>query len=137
LEIGWGDRGFYQANEITSKLTMNAIFWPSEAVLHVVAIPDEPAKVFKNSEIKSIHLGKTQYALFLEYLVRSFKKENDKIILLSKGIYGDSRFFLGEGRYYLFNTCNKWTAKGLKSAQYNISTPFKLTAGSVMDSIAQ
>jgi len=31
------------------------------------------------------------------------------------------------------NTCNKWTAKGLKSAGMDISPTFKLTAESIMD----
>jgi hypothetical protein len=31
------------------------------------------------------------------------------------------------------NTCNKWTAKGLKSAGMDISPTFKLTADSIMD----
>ncbi len=31
------------------------------------------------------------------------------------------------------NTCNTWTAKGLKSAGMDISPTFKLTADSIMD----
>lgn len=36
-EIGWGDKGFYQAQEITSRLTLQAMFWSTGAVMHVVA----------------------------------------------------------------------------------------------------
>jgi hypothetical protein len=35
------------------------------------------------------------------------------------------------------NTCNKWTAKGLKSAGMDISPMFKLTAGSVMSAVIE
>ncbi|MFB8829603.1 hypothetical protein ACE0DR_10225 [Azotobacter sp. CWF10] len=35
------------------------------------------------------------------------------------------------------NTCNKWTAKGLRSAGVDIFPAFKLTAGSIMKSIAK
>ncbi|MCV5148187.1 DUF2459 domain-containing protein, partial [Escherichia coli] len=31
-EIGWGDKGFYQAQEITSSLTLQAMFWSTGAV---------------------------------------------------------------------------------------------------------
>ena len=35
------------------------------------------------------------------------------------------------------NTCNKWTAKGLKSAGMDISPTFKLTADSIMDYVKE
>ena len=50
---------------------------------------------------------------------------------------GDSHFYKGEGHYYLMNTCNNWTARGLKSAGLNISPTFKLTAGSIMGFLAR
>ena len=52
---------------------------------------------------------------------------------LQKGIYGDSQFYSGVGDFYLMNTCNRWTAKGLKSIGMDISPTLKLTAGSVMN----
>jgi len=35
------------------------------------------------------------------------------------------------------NTCNTWTAKGLKSAGLDISTAFKLSAESIMDYLSE
>jgi hypothetical protein len=35
---------------------------------------------------------------------------------LGPGIYGDSTFFRANGKYYFPNTCNVWTARGLKTA---------------------
>ena len=39
IEFGWGDKGFYQAKETTLGLTLRAIFWPTESVVHSVAVP--------------------------------------------------------------------------------------------------
>jgi len=39
IEYGWGDKGFYQAKETTLGLTLRAIFWPTESVVHSVAVP--------------------------------------------------------------------------------------------------
>jgi hypothetical protein len=50
-ELGWGDRGFYTANEITSGLTLRAMFWPTSSVMHVVALHTNPKSYFKNSEV--------------------------------------------------------------------------------------
>ena len=134
MEFGWGDRGFYQAEEITSGLSVQAIFWPTESVMHVVAVPSRPDIYFANSDVEALCLTEVQYALLISFIEHSFLKDNDgRIIKLKNGLYGNSQFYKGEGDYYLMNTCNKWTAKGLKSAGLDISPIFKLTAGSVMD----
>jgi len=52
---------------------------------------------------------------------------------MENGIYGNSQFYQGAGKYYLMNTCNKWTTKGLKSIGMEISPTFKLTSSSVMN----
>ncbi len=41
-EFGWGDRAFYEAKGITAGLAIRAIFWPTETVMHVVAVPRQP-----------------------------------------------------------------------------------------------
>ena len=37
IEFGWGDNEFYQAEEITSGVTLKAIFLPTDSVVHAVA----------------------------------------------------------------------------------------------------
>ena len=138
LEFGWGDKGFYQAKEITSGLSMQAIFWPTESVLHVVAIPEKPDTYFSKSKVEVLCLNKEQYALLISFIVQSFHKDsNDAVTELKNGIYGNSQFYKSEGNYYLMNTCNKWTAKGLESAGLDISALFKLTSDSVMSYLAE
>ncbi len=133
LEFGWGDKGFYQAVQITSGLTLQAIFWPTESVVHVVAVNERPDIYFSNSDIEILCLDKKQYALLISFIEHSFYKDNyGQIVSLENGIYGNSQFYKGEGDYYLLNTCNKWTAKGLKSTGLDIQPIFKLTAGSIM-----
>ena len=138
IEFGWGDKGFYQAEEITSGLTVQAIFWPTESVIHAAAVT-EPTKIyFSNSDVKTLCLQDRQYAKLIGFIENSFyKRSNGDIVPLKNGIYGNSQFYKGEGDYYLMNTCNKWTAKGLSSADMDISTTFKLTAGSIMDYLSE
>ncbi len=134
IEFGWGDKGFYQAKEITSGLTMRAILWPTESVVHVVAIPLDVYEYFQGSEIKNAYLNRRELESLVRFISNSFyKDEHGKVLELKSGIYGDSQFYKGTGNYHLMNTCNKWTAKGLRSAGMDISTTFKLTAGSIME----
>ncbi|BAP58029.1 hypothetical protein THII_3732 [Thioploca ingrica] len=133
IEFGWGDKGFYQAEKVTTGLTLRALFWPSAAVIHAVAVPSSPYDYFPNSEVLAVCLTTQGYASLKKFVANSFyRDEFGHIFELKKGIYGNSQFYEGVGDYYFLNTCNKWTAKGLKSAGMNISTTFKLTAGSVM-----
>ncbi len=138
IELGWGDKGFYQAKEITTGLTLQAIFWPTESVIHAVAVPAEVEEYFGDSEVKLLCLSDNELLSLLKFVVGSFAKDQQgKVISLKSGIYGDSQFYQGTGSYYLMNTCNKWTAKGLKSFGMNIDPLFKLTASSVMGSIQE
>ena len=125
IEFGWGDRGFYQAKEITSGLTVRAIFWPTETVVHVVAVPSDPRTYFPQSEVIQVCLSGKGYSALVRFIENSFyRDERQKIVKLSDGLYGNAQFYKGVGDYYLFNTCNKWTAKGLKSAGLDISPTF-------------
>ena len=133
LEIGWGDKGFYQAQEITTGLTLRAMFWSSGSILHVVAVPHNVRRYFANSEQASLCLSERNYTALLDFIAASFAKDpQGQVQPLKQGIYGDSQFYEGAGTYHLFNTCNKWTAKGLQQAGFDLSPTFKLTAGSVM-----
>ena len=138
IEFGWGDKGFYQAKEITTGLTLKAILWPTESVIHAVAVPEKADKFFANSIVETLCLSGREYSSLLRFISESFyKDEYGKTSELKGGIYGDSQFYKGVGNFYFMNTCNKWTAKGLKSAGMDISPGLKLTAGSIMDYVKE
>lgn len=138
IEFGWGDEDFYQAEEITTGLTLRALLWPTGSVVHVVAVPERADSYFFNSDVEVLCLDTMQYSLLIRFIENSFYKDSTgEIIQLESGISGNSQFYKGEGDYYLMNTCNKWTAKGLKSAGFSISTSFKLSAASIMDFLSQ
>ena len=137
-EFGWGDKGFYQAEKITFGLVVRAIFWPTDAVMHVVAVPFVPEKYFISSEVIKLKLSSTELKSLQIFINRSFAYTADgSVNAINQGIYGDSQFYQAAGNYFMTNTCNKWTAKGLKSTGMDISTGFKLTADSIMSFIKQ
>jgi len=134
IEFGWGDKGFYQAKETTLGLTLRAIFWPTESVVHSVAVPQKVEEYFSNSEVAKLCLSDGELSALIGFISSSFYRDkNGNLLELQKGIYGDSKFYSGVGDFYLMNTCNRWTAKGLKSIGMEISPTLKLTAGSVMN----
>ena len=138
IEFGWGDNEFYQAEEITSGVTLKAIFLPTNSVVHAVLVPLKVDRYFKNSEVEKFCLEDSELESLIKFISSSFyRDESGNILKLNHGIYGDSQFYKAKGDFHIFNTCNKWTAKGLESAGMKISTTFKLTAGSIMNFLSR
>ena len=138
IEFGWGDNEFYQAEEITSGITLKAIFLPTDSVVHTVAVTQKADKYFKHSEVEKFCLEDSEFKSLVDFISSSFyRDESGNILKLNHGIYGDSQFYKAKGDFHIFNTCNKWTAKGLESAGMKISTTFKLTAGSIMNYLSR
>lgn len=134
-EMGWGDAGFYQAEQVTTRLTLQAMFYSSGSVIHLVAVRGDPWVEFSGSQWRSLRLSDAEYGGLLAYLRSSFQtNEAGALLPQHLGIYGDSQFYTAVGRYHLFNTCNKWTAKALRSAGRPIRPALKLTSRSVMRS---
>lgn len=135
-EIGWGDAGFYQADKITPGLALRALFYSSGTVVHIVGFRERPEVFFPESEVIRIRIDGNGYEGMLNFIESSFLKDlSGNIVSLKRGIYGDSQFYMAEGRYHAFNTCNTWTAKALASAGIDIWPGLKLTSSSVMDYI--
>ena len=131
-ELAWGDKGFYEAKEITSLITMKAILWPTESVLHVVSLPVSPLKYFAQSEVITMNVSKNGFSKLQQAVSDSFRRDNGLVIQTEQGIYGKSWFYKGKGSYYFANTCNTWTAKMLNTAGAPIDALFTFTARSVM-----
>jgi uncharacterized protein (TIGR02117 family) len=136
LEIGWGDKGFYQADGVTSGLTLQAMFWSIGSVIHVVAVPEKVKSYFSKVQVEKLCLTPEQRTALIQFIADSFYKDrNGQIVARQRGRYGDSQFYEATETYHIFNTCNKWVAKGLQCAGMAIDPLFKLTAGSVMDAV--
>jgi uncharacterized protein (TIGR02117 family) len=134
-EIGWGDRGFYEAKEITTWMAVQAMFNSPGSVMHVVAVHN-PAKAFGRSQLTKFCLSEGQLGDLETFIVSSFAKNaTGNIISRRPGLYGDSQFFEAAGTYHFLNSCNTWAAKALRSAGFDISPTFKLFSRQVMNNI--
>ena len=132
-EIGWGEKDYYQAKHKTPDLEMKALYWPTKTAIHIVALRKEPAVHFPKAEVIKLQLSSSEYNALRRFISSTFfLDESNQILALKSGLYGDDQFYLATGEYTIFNTCNVWTAKALKSAGLDINPANKLTAASVM-----
>lgn len=138
IEFGWGDRGFYQAEHITAGLTLRALFWPTPSVVHAVAAPENVNGYFPHSKIIKLCINRSSLEALARFIASSFYKDSTgKPQSIGSGLYGSSQFYVGVGRFYLTNTCNRWTAQGLQRAGLDITPIFYLTASRVMQVVQQ
>ena len=138
IEFGWGDRAYYQTEDKTLGMTLRAVLWPTDTIVYTRAIPVEADRFYPDSTVETVCLESRQYALLVSFIENSFYRDaNGNIVFSQDGLVENSLFFKGSGEYYLFNTCNTWTARGLKSAELDISPALKVQAGSVMRSLVR
>lgn len=137
FEFGWGDSGFYQTPEVTISLAAEALFWPTDSVMHVVAFNPDPTSFFRHSRMMSVEVSLLQAKLMATKIAASFTRdENQTLRLIGPGRYDESRFFDANGYYHGLYTCNSWTADVLKAGGLPLYHWFNLTSGSIFLQLA-
>jgi uncharacterized protein (TIGR02117 family) len=132
-EVGWGDAAFYQSEEASVGLALQALFLSKGAVVHVVSVPDVPPRYFTKEKVLATCISEPELATLTKHISESFERDaSGKLVAQEAGHYGDSQFYAATGHYSLVNTCNTWTSRSLASAGMEVSPHFKQTAGPVL-----
>jgi uncharacterized protein (TIGR02117 family) len=133
LEVGWGDKQYYQTPDAHFGITLRAALWPTSSVLHIVGFSGAVTAYYSSSEIIKIKLGEPGFELLSRYIAASFARgESGQARPLGGGLYGNSWFYLSRESYHLFNTCNVWTARALHAAGVPITPSFSITVEQLM-----
>jgi uncharacterized protein (TIGR02117 family) len=123
LSVGWGDKGFYNesynGNFPSLPACLNAALLPSVTLMHLDFYRNN---LREDENCKKIKLKNEEYQNLLQHIVGSFRtvKEDSEstmtkfIRLPQKGYSNSDYFFVAEGNYHLFYTCNSWTNEGLQ-----------------------
>lgn len=135
IEIGWGDEEFYKSKDPSIWMTLKAAIIPTSSVMHVRAYNSYMLNYFSEEHIVQIRLSHKAFEKLLNFIVNSFAREEAKVIILSKGLYENSLFYLSSKNYHLFNTCNVWTANALRSADVDVSPYSSITTNSLFSQL--
>ena len=128
LELGWGDREFYQEvptwNEFRLSVAMDALFVPGPAAMHVRLVQGRPEEYFSYRRIK---VSKETYRKLVKEVKEWFVQKNERPVLLAPGYGPDDNFYQAHGSFSLLFTCNIWVAHVLKEAglKYPLWSPTK------------
>lgn len=136
LEIGWGDLEFYQNPEPGSWLMIRAVLQPTDSVLHVVGFEGEVTRYFPNSEVIRIELPLENFRRLSQTIAASFELDGEgRPLSLGPGLYGNSRFYRSRESYHLFNTCNVWVARILRTAGLPVNPALSLRVEGLLEQV--
>ena len=105
LEVGWGDKDYYQTPNPHLGIAIKAILWPTASVLHIVGFNERVTSYFALSEIIQIHLSDDGFKRLVDYIATSHQRNLGGISKpIAKGLYGNSQFYLEPAQIlYLFD----------------------------------
>ena len=117
VEVGWGDRQFYFANDKSIPSMIRAVFIPSDSVMHVASFAEAPEQFFKFPVFK-IELSELGFQNLFAYINQTFAKDEkgERLVAIGKGQYGVSNFYVAVPRYFSGFNCNTWAAEALRKA---------------------
>jgi uncharacterized protein (TIGR02117 family) len=133
VEVGWGDRAFYQSPDGGIVLAIAASFASEGSVLHVSGLDRPPAEHFAHAEITAVELSAPGAEALVRFVGRAFARDPAGApIDLGPGLYPGGRFYAATGRYSLAYTCNSWIADALRAGGCPVTPAWALTAGNLI-----
>lgn len=132
VEVGWGSEIFYRAKKITMPIVLGAMI-PNDTVLHVVGWDARPERALPKCDLVRLQIDEDRLTALCRFIHDSYElDDNGRTRYLGEGIYGDSAFYRARGTYYFPNTCNVWTARGLRAAGMTVIPELCSTADAVL-----
>jgi uncharacterized protein (TIGR02117 family) len=136
VEVGWGDRDYYQAPDSNWVLALKAAFWSKGSVLHVAGFDGTPQAFFPESEIVEVPVTESALRGLVAFISAThLREESAKGTPTGPGLYGQSRFYPARGRFHIFRTCNTWVLEALEAAGLAVRPRLTITAGGVMSQV--
>jgi uncharacterized protein (TIGR02117 family) len=132
LEFSWGDRDYFPHPAPGVGLALKAALWSSGSIIHVVGLRGTPADSYPNAEIITIALPPARFHRLMQFVSDTFSRSHPKIPGEAlPGLSPNARFYLAQGKFSIFRTCNTWVAEALQAAELPITPTWVITAGSL------
>lgn len=133
IEVGWGDRAYYPAEDPGLWLGLRALLWPTPGALHIAAFSGSPQALFPQAPMVALGVSRAGLARMHERVGGSFERgERGDVRPLGPGLYAHSRFYASREAFHAFKTCNVWTAQVLREGGIPVSPGAAILAGGLM-----
>lgn len=121
LQIGWGDYQYYGNPEQTKWMGVKALFTPTAAVMGILGVHAIPNDIPKKRKLYEIPLNNMHWNAILAFVCGYLKLDAANQISEIRVKENGEVFLKARGTYTIFNTCNHWTARALKTAGLNMN----------------
>jgi uncharacterized protein (TIGR02117 family) len=133
IDVGWGDRDFYQADRPTVWQGFRAAATPTRAVLHLGGFDTPVPELFAGQDIVRVDVSPPGLDRLARYVHDSYARDAaGRTIRTGHGRYPISAFYEATGTYHLLSNSNHWTARALQQAGVPVTPAYAITAGSVI-----
>lgn len=134
LEVGWGDRVYYQARNPGLGAMLKAAFWPTPSVLHVAGFRGPVSGYFPHSRVIVLPVTRAGLARLTVFIDAAHDRPAPAATpRLGRGLYGDSYYYAARESFHLFNNCNRWIARALRAAGHDVRD--SITVGGLLDQL--
>lgn len=131
LEIGWGNKQFYQTKKHKIFLAAKALFIPGQSTIYIDGFSRNPKQEYMGDNLVRLKLSPEKLSNLLQEIDKSFDRKGQKRATATM-----AGFYDAVGHYGILNTCNMWTARVLKSGGLPISASiYSTTAKSVLSQV--
>jgi uncharacterized protein (TIGR02117 family) len=134
LEIGWGDRDFYQSPDAGIGLAIKAAFFSGGSVVHLTAFDGAVGDYFRGAEIYELTVSADGYLRLIQFVSESFLRSEGPEASWP-GLYPNSRFYPARGKFHLSRNCNTWVAEALEAAGLPVNPSTVITAGNLFSQL--
>ncbi|NJK33866.1 MAG: DUF2459 domain-containing protein [Oscillatoriales cyanobacterium SM2_2_1] len=110
VEVGWGDRAYYFANDRSLWSIARLLVVPSPSALQIAGLPLSPRKFFSDP-VATIELSPVGFAAVQRFIRATLTTPPEP---LGAGKYGSSRFYAAAPAYVGWYNCNTWAAEALR-----------------------
>ncbi len=124
--VGWGDSSFYRSDGTDLLLGLKALLPGGATVVHVIGSKRPAEETFIPAELVTVGVSHAGAQALAARLKTSLDLDaNGNVRVVSLGQHGpQSRFLAARGAFDLFQVCNHWTARALRSAGVDINAAF-------------
>lgn len=136
--VGWGERGFYMAEDAGFFKGLAAILPPSPSVMQVIAneTPVEES-LWRPRDLVEFAMSETGAKRMTDEIAAglAYGPDGAPVVLASGRVEGASMFVASTGSFHLFNMCNHWTARRLREAGVPVHPALSFTAPGLMRAV--
>jgi Protein of unknown function (DUF2459). len=119
VDVGWGERKYYQSPDSNPLLAVKAIAMPNLSVMRIEGYSEHPNIYLSGCPSVKILLSREQFDRLCAVFHNAYARDRNGNIVETSG-NAQYKFYSAKGSYHLMNTCNTWVARAFRKAGLNV-----------------